>query len=78
LLQTDDRSDNEEQDILFDKETEKFVEVFQTVSAWPIQTRDLDKDISDSICSDIKSICSDFSILKKVWIWKVHKVMRNY
>lgn len=62
----DDRLINDEQNALFEKEKEKFIETFQTVSCWPVQTRNLDKDISDSICSDIKSICSDFNTLKKV------------
>lgn len=64
-VETDDRL-NDEKNILFEKEKEKFIEAFQTISSWPVQTRNLDKDISDSICSDIKSICSDFHTLKKV------------
>ncbi|XP_071558150.1 uncharacterized protein [Temnothorax nylanderi] len=64
--ETDDRLVNEEQDALFDKEKEKFMEAFQTISSWPVKVKSLDKDISDSICSNIKSICSDFSSLKKV------------
>jgi len=51
---------------LFDKEKERFIEAFHTVSSWPVKIRNLDKDISDSISSNIKSICSDFSSLKKV------------
>lgn len=65
-VETDDRLINEEQDELFDKEKEKFVEAFHTVSSWPMKVRNLDKDVSDSICSNIKSICSDFSSLKKI------------
>lgn len=42
------------------------MEAFHMVSSWPVKVRSLDKDISDSICSSIKSICSDFSSLKKV------------
>ncbi|XP_029176641.1 uncharacterized protein LOC114944766 [Nylanderia fulva] len=57
---------NDEQNTQFKKEIEKFIETFQTMSCWPVQTRNFDKDISDSICSDIKSICSDFNTLKKV------------
>ena len=33
-----------------------------------MKVRSLDKDISDSISSNIKSICSDFSSLKKVQV----------
>ncbi|CAL1684928.1 unnamed protein product [Lasius platythorax] len=65
-VETDDRLINDEQKALFEKEKEKFIEAFQTISSWPVQTRNLDKDISDSICSNIKSICSDFYTLKKV------------
>ncbi|XP_025074551.1 uncharacterized protein LOC105429164 [Pogonomyrmex barbatus] len=65
-IETDDRLINEEQNVLFDKEKEKFVEAFRTISSWPIRARDLDKDTSDSICSNIKSICLNFSSLKKV------------
>ncbi|XP_071628262.1 uncharacterized protein [Temnothorax longispinosus] len=64
--ETDDRLVNEEQDALFDKEKEKFMEAFHTISSWPVKVKSLDKDISDSICSNIKSICSDFSSFKKV------------
>lgn len=64
--ETDNRLVNEEQDALFDKEKEKFMEAFHTVSSWPVKVRNLDKDTSDSICSNIKSICSDFSSLKRV------------
>ncbi|EZA56709.1 uncharacterized protein LOC105278014 isoform X2 [Ooceraea biroi] len=63
---TDDRLHSGERDELFDKETKKFIEAFQTVPSWPAQNRNLDKDITDSICSDIKSACSDFSTLKKI------------
>ncbi|XP_039303813.1 uncharacterized protein LOC105202059 isoform X2 [Solenopsis invicta] len=65
-VETDNRLVNEEQDALFDKEKERFVEAFHTVSSWPVKVRSLDKNISDSICSNIKTICSDFSSLKKV------------
>ncbi|XP_012059819.1 PREDICTED: uncharacterized protein LOC105623027 [Atta cephalotes] len=65
-IETDDRLDNEEQTALFDKEKERFIEAFHTVSSWPVKIKNLDKDISDSISSNIKSICSDFSSLKKV------------
>ncbi|XP_018372548.1 PREDICTED: uncharacterized protein LOC108767287 isoform X1 [Trachymyrmex cornetzi] len=65
-VEIDDRLDNEEQTALFDKEKERFIETFHTVSSWPVKVRNLDKDISDSISSNIKSICSDFSSLKKV------------
>ncbi|XP_011054614.1 PREDICTED: uncharacterized protein LOC105146202 isoform X2 [Acromyrmex echinatior] len=64
-VETDDRLDNEKQTALFDKEKERFIEAFHTVSSWPVKVRSLDKDISDSISSNIKSICSDFSSLKK-------------
>jgi len=64
--ETDDRLVNEKHDTLFDKEKEKFVEAFCTVSSWPVTVRSLNKDISDSICSNIKSICSEFSSLRKV------------
>lgn len=50
----------------FDKEQEKFVEAFETVSSWPVQKRNIDKNISDSICSDIASISSDFYTLRQV------------
>ncbi|XP_029676397.1 uncharacterized protein LOC115243480 [Formica exsecta] len=65
-VETDDRLINDKQNTLFEKEKEKFIEAFQTISSWPVQTRNLDKNISDSICSDIKSVCSDFNTLKKV------------
>ncbi|KYN07534.1 PREDICTED: uncharacterized protein LOC108780814 [Cyphomyrmex costatus] len=65
-IETDDRVVNEEQTVLFDNEKKRFIEAFHTVSSWPVTARDLDKDISDSICSNIKSICSDFSSLKKI------------
>ncbi|KAL6448150.1 hypothetical protein ACFW04_000278 [Cataglyphis niger] len=65
-VETDDKLINDKQNTLFEKEKEKFIEAFQTISSWPVQIRNLDKNISDSICSDIKSICSDFNTLKKV------------
>ncbi|GAB1868884.1 hypothetical protein CAJAP_09963 [Camponotus japonicus] len=65
-VETDDKPINDEQNALFEKEKEKFIEAFQTISSWPVQTGNLNKDISDSICSDIKSICSDFYTLKKI------------
>ncbi|XP_012539122.1 uncharacterized protein LOC105838245 [Monomorium pharaonis] len=64
--ETDDRPINEEQDALFDKEKEKFVEAFHAVSSWPARVRSLDKSTADSICSNIKSICSNFSSLKEI------------
>ncbi|XP_018372549.1 PREDICTED: uncharacterized protein LOC108767287 isoform X2 [Trachymyrmex cornetzi] len=57
-VEIDDRLDNEEQTALFDKEKERFIETFHTVSSWPVKVRNLDKDISDSISSNIKSITS--------------------
>lgn len=63
---TDDTPINDEQNALFEKEKEKFIEAFQTISSWPVQIGNLDKDISNSICSNIKSICSDFYTLKKI------------
>jgi len=65
-VEIDDRLINGEQDALFDKEKKKFVEAFHTISSWPVQVRNLDRDTSDSICSNIKNICSDFSLLRKV------------
>lgn len=50
----------------FDEEQEKFIEAFETVSSWPVQKRNLDKSISDSICSDVTSISSDFYTLRQV------------
>ncbi|KYN30562.1 hypothetical protein ALC56_15258 [Trachymyrmex septentrionalis] len=35
-LHTDDRLDNEEQTALFDKEKERFIEAFHTISSWPV------------------------------------------
>ncbi|KAL0105801.1 hypothetical protein PUN28_015899 [Cardiocondyla obscurior] len=63
---TDNKLIKEDQDLLFDKEKEKFIEAFDTVSSWPVKARSLDENISNSICSNIKSICSDFSSVKKV------------
>lgn len=60
---------NEECDDLLDKAEKKFIEAFETVSSWPIPNRNLDKATSDSICSNLKSISSDFSTLKEVWIF---------
>ncbi|XP_014478359.1 PREDICTED: uncharacterized protein LOC106746340 [Dinoponera quadriceps] len=56
----------EEEDALFNKEEEKFIEAFQTVSSWPFQSRNLDQTVVDSISSDIKKICSNFFTLKKI------------
>ncbi|XP_011864062.1 PREDICTED: uncharacterized protein LOC105559977 [Vollenhovia emeryi] len=64
--ETDDRLVSEEQDALFDKTNEKFIEAFRSISSWPVRARSLDKNISDSICTNMKSICSNFASLKKV------------
>ncbi|XP_012232080.1 uncharacterized protein [Linepithema humile] len=61
-----DKLVNEECDDLLDKAEKKFIEAFETISSWPIPNRNLDKVTSDSICSNLKNICSDFSTLKKV------------
>ncbi|XP_020285813.1 uncharacterized protein LOC109855705 isoform X2 [Pseudomyrmex gracilis] len=63
-------NDNElvhtEQNMQFDKEQEKLIEAFETVSSWPVQKRNIDENISDSICSNITSISSDFNTLRQV------------
>lgn len=68
VIQTDNGLADEDRNTLFNKEKERFIEAFQSISSWPMQSTDFDKDTADSICSDIKSICSDFHMLKKVCI----------
>lgn len=65
LLQIDDKLDKDQR-TLFNKEKEKFIETFQTISSWQTQPRNLDKATTDSIYSNIKSIYSDFLALQKV------------
>lgn len=62
---------NEERDDLLDKAEIKLLEAFNTLSSWPAPSRNLEKNISNSICSNIQNICSDFSTLKKVYILSI-------
>ncbi|XP_011141629.1 uncharacterized protein LOC105184492 [Harpegnathos saltator] len=66
ILVSEEKEEREEKDALFYKEEEKFIEAFETVSSWPVQSRNLDETVTNSIRSDIKKICSNFFTLKKV------------
>ncbi|XP_076181152.1 uncharacterized protein LOC143153620 isoform X2 [Ptiloglossa arizonensis] len=67
---TEEKKDNEnDKDLLFNTEKEKFLEAFSTIESWPMfkeKNGKNQKNIVYSMDSDIKHICSNFSSLTKL------------